>query len=146
MDDLVIGLDHVGISVRDLARSVEFYGRMFDLTPEITFVASGEAMERGVGIAGADASIAVLHLGNSRVELLEYRQPRGREFEGRNNDVGSPHIAIEVADIDRAYHELLARGAVFNSPPSMIEDGPLRGCWWCYFPDPDGVSLEIFQR
>jgi catechol 2,3-dioxygenase-like lactoylglutathione lyase family enzyme len=140
------GLDHVGVSVRSLDRSLEFYERVLGITPECLFDAGGPSLANGVAVPRAEARIAMLNVGNTRIELLEYVEPRGRSFDGQNNDVGSPHICLEVKDIASAYEELLAKGATFNSPPSHIDDGPLAGCSWCYFVDPDGVSLEIFER
>lgn len=140
------GLDHVGVTVRDLEASLAFYERVLGILPECIFESAGPDMARGVGVPDADARIAMLHVGNTRIELLEYRNPRGRDFDGHNNDVGSPHVCLQVADIAAAYLELVEKGALFTSPPARIVGGPLDGCSWCYFVDPDGVTLELFER
>jgi lactoylglutathione lyase len=84
-------------------------------------------------------------VGNTIVELLEYRSPRGRAQDRGNNDVGAMHIAFEVDDIEDAYRKLRAKGVNFNSPPVWIDHGALAGCAFCYFTDPDNVQLELFQ-
>jgi catechol 2,3-dioxygenase-like lactoylglutathione lyase family enzyme len=140
------GLDHVGVTVRSLERSLGFYERILGITPECIFESAGPDMARGVGIPDAAARIAMLQVGNTRIELLEYTNPRGRDFDGHNNDVGSPHVCLQVTDIWVAYKELAEKGATFTSPPSRITGGPLDGCSWCYFEDPDGVTLELFER
>jgi catechol 2,3-dioxygenase-like lactoylglutathione lyase family enzyme len=140
------GLDHVGVSVRSLELSLQFYERVLGITPECIFEASGPDLANGVGVPGAHLRAAMLRVGSTRIELLEYRNPRGKPFRIHNNDVGSPHICLQVADITVAWEELSAKGAKFSSRPLQIYEGPLAGCSWCYFVDPDGVTLELFER
>ena len=68
-----------------------------------------------------------------------------RHRDRQNNDVGAVHIAFEVDDIEDAYRKLRDRGVKFNSSLVWIEHGPLAGCAFCYFSDPDNVQLELFQ-
>lgn len=140
------GLDHVGVTVRNLDRSLAFYEQIMGILPECTLESTGPDMARGVGIPNAAARIAMLKVGSTRIELLEYTHPRGKDLDGHNNDVGSPHVCFQVTDIAMAYSELRAKGARFTSAPLRINGGPLDGCSWCYFVDPDGVTLEFFER
>lgn len=139
------GVHHIGIPVSDMERSLKFYQDILGL--EFVFVAEGSGPEisEAVGVPDAHLKFAFLKTGNTIVELLQYLQPEGKPYDRMNCDVGACHVAFEVADIDEAYQRLQAQGINFNAPPLHVEEGPLAGCAFAYFPDPDGVQLEIFE-
>jgi catechol 2,3-dioxygenase-like lactoylglutathione lyase family enzyme len=138
-------VQHVGITVRDMERSLAFYRVVLGVEPDLVAEGSGEELSQAVGVSGAELSFAFLRVGDSILELLEYRAPEGRDFELRNCDVGATHVAFEVDDIDAARSRLEEAGVRFSSPPVRIEEGPLAGCAFVYFRDPDGVQLELFE-
>jgi catechol 2,3-dioxygenase-like lactoylglutathione lyase family enzyme len=139
------GIQHIGVPVKSLRRSLAFYKEMFDLEPEFTHTGEGEDLSRGTGVPNAKLTLAFFQLGNTYLELLEYHTPRDEVFAKQNCDVGATHICFEVDDIQASYQELLDKGVEFYSPPILIDGGPLDGYWWCYFKDPDGITLEFFQ-
>lgn len=141
----VTGVHHVGITVRDMQRSFEWYTRMFGVEPGPVNQGSGPELERGVQVPGAELSFSMIRIGNVNIEFLQYHQPEGKDWDRTNGDVGSAHICLEVDDMDAAYAELIARGAVFNGPPVTLTDGDLVGSQWAYLRDPDGIQLEIWQ-
>ena len=55
------------------------------------------------------------------------------------------HIAFEVDDIEALGRKLNEYGCVFNTPPRLIEEGPMKGWLWAYFRDPDGSQLEAVE-
>lgn len=138
-------MHHVGITVRDLEASLAWYERMFGLKPEFVAHGSGPELSAAVGVPQAELRFAFLRFGSCVVELLHYANDREETFDRSNADVGSTHICIDVPDIHRSYEDLRAKGAEFLAPPLHIEDGPLEGCWFVYFKDPNGVTLELFQ-
>jgi catechol 2,3-dioxygenase-like lactoylglutathione lyase family enzyme len=138
-------IQHVGVPVSDMQRSLRFYREMLGLTPDFVADGSGAELSQAVGVPDTDLSFAFLKIGGSTLELLEYRNPRGRAYDRRNCDVGAIHIAFEVEDIQEAYDTLRAKGVDFKSPPLNIGEGPLAGCSFAYFEDPDGIQLEIFE-
>jgi catechol 2,3-dioxygenase-like lactoylglutathione lyase family enzyme len=139
------GMHHVGIPVRDLSRSLAFYQDVFGLEAQFISEGSGPELSRAVGVPDARLTFAFIALGNTVLELLEYQAPEGRDYDRMNCDVGATHVAFEVPDIDEAYERLQKKGLTFNAPPVRIEEGPLAGCSFAYFKDPDGVQLEIFE-
>ncbi|WP_394771001.1 VOC family protein [Lacisediminihabitans sp.] len=141
----VSGVHHVGLSVSDMKRSFEWYSTMFDLVPGDVTEGSGEALSDSLQVPGARLSFAMISIGSTRIEFLEYHNPRGREFDRTNGDIGSAHICLEVSDLDQAYADLTAKGAVFNAPPVTLETGVHAGSKWAYLRDPDGIQLEIWQ-
>ena len=141
----VLGVHHVGITVRDMQRSFEWYSRMFALTPGPVSEGSGEALSRSVQVDDAALAFSMIMIGNTRLEFLEYHHPEGRDFDRSNGDVGSAHVCLEVSDLEAAYQDLLEKGAVFNAPPVTLDSGVLIGSKWAYLRDPDGIQLEIWE-
>ncbi|MFC5381559.1 VOC family protein [Aquipuribacter nitratireducens] len=139
-------LHHVGITVKDLEASLAWYSDVLGVEPEWIAEGSGEELGRAVGVPDARLRFAMLRLGNAVVELLCYDNGRDETFTRSNADVGSAHVCIDVPDIRAAYEDLQAKGVQFLAPPLDITDGPLAGCAFAYFRDPDGVTLEIFQH
>ena len=140
------GLYHVGLTVSDLDRSLDWYKRVLGLEAEFVAEGAGAELSKAVGVEGAAIRFAMIPLGNAYVELLEYTSPKGKPFDRMNSDVGSAHVCFEVPDILNAYTHLMQKGAAFFSEPFPIIGGPLDGCSFAYFQDPDGLCLEILQR
>jgi catechol 2,3-dioxygenase-like lactoylglutathione lyase family enzyme len=142
------GLHHVGITVADLDASIRFYhdvlGLEFANEPSPWF--DGEELSRGVGVPGAALRQVSLLVGDTTLELLEYRSPPS-ETDGplRSNDRGASHVAFAVADIEAAKAELEAKGIEFYGPVNVVDEGVLAGWRWVYFEDPDGYPLELVE-
>lgn len=146
MPDTIGRVHHVGLTVRNLEQSLKWYRHMFGVEPVFVTYAEGEPLATAVGVPDAKLSFAFLRFGETDVELLSYNNDRDENFGRRNCDVGSPHLCILVDDIKTAYNELKAKGAEFFAEPLHIEGGPLDGCWFVYFRDPDGITLELFEE
>ena len=138
-------LHHVGITVRDLEESLAWYERVFGLQPEFIAEGSGPELSTAVGVPEANLRFAFLRFGTCVVELLCYDNEREDHYDRSNADVGSAHVCIDVPHLQTAYEDLLGKGVEFLAPPLNIDDGPLAGCAFVYFKDPNGVTLELFQ-
>ena len=138
-------MHHVGITVDDLEASLEWYERVFEVTREFIAEGSGAELSRAVGVPDAKLRFAFLRFGSCVVELLEYDNDKERRYTRSNADVGSTHVCIDVPDLHAAYEDLRAKGVEFLAPPLLIEEGPLQGCSFVYFKDPNGVTLELFE-
>ncbi len=142
------GLHHVGITVADLDASIRFYHDVLELEfanePSPWF--DGEELSRGVGVPGAALRQVSLLVGDTTLELLEYRSPTS-ETDGplRSNDRGASHVAFVVDDIDATKAELEAKGIEFYGPVNVVDEGVLAGWRWVYFEDPDGYPLELVE-
>ena len=138
-------MHHVGITVRDLESSLQWYEQTFGVTREFIAHGTGPDLSTAVGVKDANLRFAFLRFGNCVVELLCYDNERDETFERSNADVGSTHICIDVPDLQAAYDDFRAKGIDFLAPPLHIDDGPLAGCSFVYFKDPNGVTLELFE-
>jgi catechol 2,3-dioxygenase-like lactoylglutathione lyase family enzyme len=141
----ISGLQHVGIPVSDMDRSLKFYQEVLGLELLFATEGSGPEVSQAVGVPEAHLKFAFLRAGDAIFELLQYVSPTGKPYDRMNCDVGATHVAFEVPDIEAAYQELTEKGIKFNSAPVHLDEGPLAGCAFAYFPDPDGIQLEIFQ-
>jgi catechol 2,3-dioxygenase-like lactoylglutathione lyase family enzyme len=139
---------HTGFTVRNLARSLEFYRDSLGM--EVVF----EQEKRGGYLADivgyADAHVRMAHLafpGDShRIELFQYIEPEPRGDPGEPRDVGLTHICLAVDDIGQIYERLRGNGVAFYSAPVVVDTGANAGGVGVYLRDPDGITLELFQR
>lgn len=144
----VLAVETVGLTVRDMDRSVEFFTKVLTFEKVSDVEVAGEAFEHLEGIFGARARVARLKLGDEQIELTEYLAPRGRSIpEGaRSNDRSFQHVAIIVSDMAKAYaclREFKVEHA--STGPQRLPDWNKNagGIEAFYFKDPDGHALEI---
>lgn len=141
-------LHHVGFTVKDLDASIRFYhgvlGLEFSNEPSPWF--DGEELGPAVGVPGAALRQVSLLLGDTTLELLEYKSPPSETTSPlQSNNIGASHVAFLVDDIEATKAELEAKGIEFFSAVNFVDDGVLAGWRWVYFSDPDGYPLELVE-
>jgi catechol 2,3-dioxygenase-like lactoylglutathione lyase family enzyme len=147
---LVAAVDAVGMTVSDMDRAVEFYAKILTFEKISDVEVAGTEYERLQGVFGLRMRVVRMKLGDESIELTEYLAPKGRPIpvDSRSNDRWFQHIAIIVADMDRAY------GVLRQHKVQHASSGPQRLPDWnknaagiraFYFKDPDGHALEILQ-
>jgi catechol 2,3-dioxygenase-like lactoylglutathione lyase family enzyme len=142
------GLHHVGITVKDLDESISFYhdvlGLDFSNEPSPWF--DGPELGPAVGVPGAELSQVSLLLGDTTLELLEYKSPPSTtDVPLESNNIGASHVAFLVEDIEATKTELESKGITFFSDVNVVDEGVLAGWRWVYFSDPDGYPLELVE-
>lgn len=142
----IVGLHHIGLTVKDLEQSLVFYENMLGTVRDFVVESAGEELSIAIGVPDARLKFAFLSLGSVHLELLEYHNERCQEYKLRNSDVGAAHVCFEVRNLPEAMRKLVASGIKFYSSPFRIEDGPLAGYSFVYFDDPDGITLELFEH
>ncbi len=131
---------HVGVTVRDLDRAIDFYTEVFACSVVATFEVSGKAFETGVDIDGASARFAHLDAGAIRLELVEY-DPVGTDSRlPQLNDQGAIHLGLEVDDLD-SFYENLPSSVETVSPPQTTETGTKI----LFVRDPEGNLIELLE-
>ena len=104
-------INHIGIAVNSLDETLPFYRDMLGMA----FLGIEE-------VAGQKVKVAMLEIGESKIELLEPTSPDSpvaRFLE--KNGPGIHHVAYEVADINSAIERLEREGA------RMIDRTPRNG-------------------
>ena len=97
-------VNHIGIPVTDLDRSIAFYSALTGTEPSFVSPMYGEGLSREAEVENARLRFAMIEIGNRALELLEYENPDpGGTFDRPNNRTGSMHIAFEVDDIDAVH-------------------------------------------
>ncbi len=142
-------INHTGLTVSDLDRSVGFYRDMLGLEVVAQQEKQGGYLAAIVGYPDAHVRMAHLRVPQTDhvVELFQYLAPEGSHpsrIEPR--DVGSAHLCLVVDDLPAAYDQLRAAGVdSFVSPPVEVDTGINTGGYGLYLRDPDGLLVEIFQ-
>jgi catechol 2,3-dioxygenase-like lactoylglutathione lyase family enzyme len=131
---------HVGITVTDLDRAVEFYRDTFGLAVLDRFTVSGEGFSTGVGVPGATGQFAHLDADGVRVELIEY-DPEGADAAAESvNQPGAKHLGLGVDDLD-AFYEGLDDGVETLSEPQTTSSG----AHILFVRDPEGNLIEVIE-
>jgi methylmalonyl-CoA epimerase len=130
-----VKIDHIGIAVKSLAEAVKVYENALGLH------VSGydQVDEQGV-------RVAMLNIGESRIELLEPTGPQSPidKFMTKRGE-GIHHIAVAVDDIERALEQLKAAGV------RLVDNEPRRGAHntriaFIHPSSTHGVLLELVQH
>jgi lactoylglutathione lyase len=144
------GAYHVGITVQDMDRSIQFYREQLGLELILDTIFDKAYILKIVSISGLKClRIALLRIPDSEliIELLEYREVERFSGSSRPCDPGSGHLCLYVENIDQLHHKLKASGVRFRSEhPIEVTHGPNAGTKVIYMMDPDGFIIELFEK
>jgi catechol 2,3-dioxygenase-like lactoylglutathione lyase family enzyme len=149
-----IGLDtlnHFGVGVSDLDRSVAFYSALTGNDPEARDTWSSGDLGDAVGVDGTSTiDWAVFRLGNVNVDLLDVQEPDPPDQEYQMAGLGGLHVCFEVEDLASVYDRMEEAGIEFKGPHHEVsaeEDGAEEGVGSvvAYFDGPDGEHFELIQ-
>ena len=121
------GFHHIGLAVKDSARSIQFYTEGL-----------GGTITRSFPMGDTGLIITMIDLGgNAVVELL----PRGQE-EAESNPRWA-HIALATEDVQQAYDLAIAAGATSRTSPKI---GTMNGKPYgnAFVLGPDNEVIEFF--
>ncbi len=143
---MIKDLHHVGIIVKNLDRSLDFYVKV--LGGRLLYISGAQSKDvaKEVDVPGARTRLAVLKFGKATLEIVEYIEPKIEPGVLSAAAIGTQHVAFEVENIDAQVEALEKNGVRFNAPPKLIEEGDNKGWVWTYFRDPDGCQLELVEN
>ena len=121
-------IDHVGLKVRDMDRTLQFYQRL------------GLTLLRTSGPNAEGRRGAVVQVGSQEINIFshpEYVAP------ARGNHTGVDHFCfvVEAASIDELVANLREGGFDTGKGPEQRRDGTS-----VYIQDPDGVRIELLLK
>ena len=123
---MIYELNHFGIVVKDLQKSLAFY--QGSLGAEIVY--------RGF-IPATSTDVVYLLISGGMIELLYRPEP------APNETFGITHIAFMSNDLDEDYERLMAQGYKGLVAPKTAGSGVGR---LAFFSDPNGARVELIQR
>lgn len=143
-------LDHVGIVVKDLKASIEWWTRFLGEGPfdVKTWLASEseDYVGRLLDYPDCDMLGAFWALpGGTVLELLEYHNPEPGFVDMETYNVGNTHICLETHDIHADYERIKGSADFRSDAPIESTFGPYKGTLALYLRNPDGVSIELVE-
>lgn len=124
---------HIGISVSNLDRSLDWYGKHFGFKERSRTV--------------TDSGLKIVYITNGSFEIEVFEQPGSEPLPKVDAEVGSSfavqgykHFAFEVESVDEYWAELVGKGLDQVVPPTTNHDLGVR---YCFTRDLDGILLEF---
>ena len=146
------GVDHIGLTVPDLAEAETFFGDVLGCEKAMSFGPfrddEGTFMQDLLDVdpRAVIEQITLMRCGfGSNIELFKYTAPDQKTVEMRNSDIGGHHIAIYVDDIDAAAQFLKDKGIRTLLGPLPVGAGPAAGQSIMYFYAPWGLQMEAIS-
>ena len=135
---MIKALEHIGIMVNDIQKSVEFYTDVL-----------GFSVSRKIEMTEVGLSVVFVEKNGSKIELMKCRDknvPKRSDVAklklGGNSLPISDHISFSVDYIEDTVTELKGKGVVFNLEPVQLEGGMKLTS----FKDPNGVLIELVEH
>ena len=137
-------LGHVGLGVRDMEKSLEFYRDFLGMKLVMDLDIDDDRIGKVIGVPEAKCRIVHLQLGEAVLELFQYAQPRGSNLASKIQqfDQGLTHIGFEVDEFHKHIEQLRAKKIEFLGEP--VEFRP--DVWVAYFRGPDSEVIEFRQQ
>ena len=126
----ITGLGHIGVFVKDIEKSIDFY----------TNVLCFECYHRAE-VSGDDGTvyIAFVKSGTCDIELVQF------PVTPEKKDGPIDHIAMAVDDIDAIQARLAEKGIAFETESPIHLPMVFDGVRYIFFRGPDGEHLELNQ-
>jgi catechol 2,3-dioxygenase-like lactoylglutathione lyase family enzyme len=143
---MILGANHIAISVPDLGKALEFYRDLlgFEQVGEFGWEENSE-MSVGadiiLAVKGTAAHVVHLKCQNLLIEIFEFKagNPEPQNPNRPVIDHGLTHLCFAVKDLDMEYKRLKAAGMKFHSPPVPVADNVRT----VYGRDPFGNVVEL---
>ena len=148
---MISEITHVGVTVSDIDRSIEFYRDVIGLEYLGRAVMEGKATDLLFAREGCVVDVAYLRRGNVECPPVELIHFRGTSTEKQDADLfrtSISEICFITDDIWSEYRRMRDLGVEFLSEPQPFDftrEGFGRSLA-VYFRDPDGIVMELVQN
>jgi catechol 2,3-dioxygenase-like lactoylglutathione lyase family enzyme len=142
---MIHGIDHTALSVPDMDAALAFYSGVlgFEVLMNFAWPSGAKPLDALVGLPDSASKVAMLRKGDTRIEIFEYTNPKGRAQDPDRPvcDHGIIHLCLAVSGIESEYERLRKAGVRFNSAPINL------GREVCvYGRDPFGNVIELLEK
>lgn len=149
----VVSVQKISLTVNQLERSIPFYTKVlgFHIISQATMDAGKTTSLYGLQGDSTTSRYALLQLGDEQIELIQFEhtaEARQIPPDSKSNDLWFQHIAIVVADMDKAFEILEEHhvGFISTAPQTLPMSLPnAAGISAFYFQDPDYHALELIH-
>ncbi len=142
-------LDHIGLTVPDLAQARDFLvdvpgcEYMYTLGPYVHEDSDWMLEHLNVHPRTVMRKLHFFRLGGQAVfEVFEYEAPDQKTEVPKNSDIGGHHVALYVDDLDEAVAYLKEQGVQVLGEPTVSKNAS-EGQRWVYFLAPWGMHFEL---
>lgn len=148
---MIKNIAHIGLTVMDLDRSVEFYRDTLGLDYKGFMYMEGESTDRLFNGQNIKAKIAYLSPKSCEycpdVELIEFERGDVEEDKPSLFKTTISELCFGVEDIEDFYNKLIGEGVEVMSQPQVFDssDYGFGKSKAFYFYDPDGNILEAIE-
>ena len=142
------GLDHIGLTVSDIERSLSFWRDLLGCIETGRGVVEWEHLDQLVAIDDTRIEWVELQFGDGqKIELQQYHRPPGAPVPGgAENEPGRSHVGLRVEALDDLFDRLHAAGVRSRSArPVTLARGSYAGWRAVYVLDPDGYGIELME-
>jgi methylmalonyl-CoA/ethylmalonyl-CoA epimerase len=130
----IIGIDHVGIAVKDLDATLKLYEERMGLKAAMVSEFKDQLVKS-----------AFIPVGESGVEILESTDPKGpvaKFIEGKGE--GLQHVSLRVDDMEKTIEEMKKKGVVFTMDKPVATPEGIK--YTFVHPKSFGIIIELIQR
>ena len=141
-------LDHIGVVVSDMDRALGFWSGLIGLEVTGRGHADWPHLSELNGLDGVELEWCTLALGSGVIELTSYAgRPAGESYRSGEDEPGRAHVGLVVDDLAQLAGRLASAGVRLRSAgPVVLWAGQYAGWRALYAIDPDGTSVELFER
>jgi lactoylglutathione lyase len=124
---MITQLAHTAYRVRDIDKSLDFYGRL--------------GIREAFRLNRDDGSLWIVYLQINENQFLELFPVATALVEPAPDNVSYHHFCLQVDDLEQSVAELVRNGVAIDRPIKMGLDGNLQA----WIVDPDGNRIELMQ-
>ncbi len=135
-------LSHVGLTVKNLERSIAFYRDVIGLKEGKRLELKSEVYRTYTRNPAAHIKFTYMTSDNFTLQLIEYVGGGGAALDLSHNRVGCPHLAFRVPDAEAKFREIQQRGDS-EVISEIVQLSPRSRNF--YAKDPDGILIEFSQ-
>jgi catechol 2,3-dioxygenase-like lactoylglutathione lyase family enzyme len=135
-------ISHVGLTVKNLERSIAFYRDVIGLKEGERLELKSEVYRTYTKNPAAHIKFTYMAAGDFTLQLIEYVGGGGDTLDLSHNRVGCPHLAFRVPDAEAKYRQIQESGdgEVISE---IVQLSPRSRNF--YAKDPDGILIEFSQ-
>lgn len=138
-------LTHIGLCVRDIGQSTDFYCSALGFTEIGRMTVDDEASARLLHVPGLVLELVYLERDGFRLELLGYTAPGvvATPTPRAMNATGFTHLSFRVDDVEAFTDAVVAHGGNLLADRTVAFADGNRGMM---LTDPDGNLIELIER